>query len=348
MKYRLEKDAKEFLFQLLNSSGPSGYEMETTSLFRSYIEPYCDNVEKDTMGNITGVINPSSSRKLLISAHADEVGLQITGIRENGYLSFRCIGGIDILSLYGQQVTILNENGKIDGIIGRNKMQTNYDIAGTASLKSSDLWIDIGSQDRDEAAKKVSIGDYATLVGNAIILDNNVICSKSLDNRVGIFVISQVSKILSSQQLNCSLYIAATVQEEIGTRGMALVANNVKPDIGLIIDCGHADNSGDDKLRLSKGPAFIRNADNHAELVNQLRNIAKENRINYQISVGNNITGGTDSSRLQLFGGNTRVADITIPCKYMHSCCEIAAIRDIEATISLLLHIINKEDYLWK
>lgn len=346
MKYKMDNEAKDFLLKLLSSSGVSGNETETTRLFRSYIQPYCDRVETDVMGNVTGVINPSSTHKLLISAHADEVGLQVTGIKDNGYLSFRSIGGIDLLSLYGRQVLILTDTGKIHGIVGRNKDHTNYDNSGAVCLRLSDLWIDIGTCNKDETAKLVSIGDYITFPGNATMLSDNTICSKSLDNRLGLFVCSQIAKIAASQKTDYAIYIAATVQEEIGTRGMALVAKRVNPDVGLIIDCGHADNSDESKLRLGKGPSFIRNADNHRGLVNQLQDIAGKSKIHYQISVGNNVTGGTDSSRLQLFGENTKVADISIPCKYMHSDCEMADIRDVEATIDLLFHTISKKNLL--
>lgn len=347
MKYKIDNEGREFLFQLLNSSAPSGYETEATLLFQSYIQACCDKVETDAMGNVVGVINPTSSRKLLISAHIDEIGLQVTSIKDDGSLTFRCIGGLDILSLYGQQVTILTEKGKINGVIGRNKDHTNYDNSGAVCLKHFDLWIDIGACDKQEAMEKVSIGDYATFAANASMLNDMVICSKALDNRLGVFVISQVARMLLRQESDCAIYIAATVQEEIGTRGMALVADRIKPHIGLVVDCGHAGNSNDDRLMLGDGTALIRNADNHTGLVNEIRQIAKEQGIGYQLSVGNSITGGTDSSRLQLFGGNVKVADISIPCKYMHSRSETADLRDVESTINLLFQTIRQER-LWK
>jgi len=294
------------------------------------------------MGNIVGVINPSATHKILVAAHMDEVGLQITGIRSNGYLTFRPIGGIDILSLYGQQVTILTAGGKVNGIIGRNKEQTNYDQSGSASLKQSDLWIDIGVTDRAEAEKIVSIGDFATFASNVNMLNNNTICSKALDDKSGLFVISQLAMMLSKEKLNSAIYIAGTVQEEIGTRGMAVVANRIKPHAGLVVDVGHAGSNEDDKLKLGNGPALIRNADNHFGLMTDIQRIAKENSIPFQLSAGNNITGGTDSSRLQLFGENTKTVDISIPCKYMHSPCEVVDIRDLESTISLLLCAIKE------
>lgn len=347
MKYKIDDDGKEFLFQLLNASAPSGCENEAVLLFQSYIQSCCDTVEADAIGNVVGVINPTSPHKLLISAHIDEIGLQITGIKDNGNLTFRCVGGLDILSLYGQQIVILTEKRKINGVIGRNKDHTNYDNSGAICLKQSDLWIEIGASDKQEAMRNVSIGDYATFAPNVSMLNDTVICSKALDNRLGVFVISQVARMLFQLEPDCGIYIAATVQEEIGTRGMALIADKIKPHIGLVVDCGHAGNGNEDKLIQGEGIALIRNADNHTGLVNEIKKIAQEQGIPYQLSVGNNVTGGTDSSRLQLFGGNVKVADISIPCKYMHSRCETADLRDVESTINLLFQTI-KEERSWK
>lgn len=347
MKYKIDNEGKEFLLQLLNSSAPSGYEDEAALLFQSYIQPCCDIVEMDAMGNVVGIINSTSPHKLLISAHIDEVGLQVTGVKEDGSLTFRCVGGLDILSLYGQQIVILTDKGKINGVIGRNKDQTNYDHSGAICLKQSDLWVDIGACNKQEAMEKINIGDYATFAANTSMLNDTVICSKALDNRLGVFAIAQVARMLLRQRPDCAIYIAATVQEEIGTRGMALVADRIKPHIGLVVDCGHAGNSKDDKLIIGNGTALIRNADNHTGLVNEIRQIAHKQEIGHQLSVGNNITGGTDSSRLQLFGGDVKVADLSIPCKYMHSGCGIADLYDVENTINLLFEII-KEERLWK
>lgn len=346
MSYKTDTQALDFLFELLKTSSPSGYENEASSLYTEYIRPYCDSVECDAIGNITGILNGENPHKILLSAHIDEVGLQITGIKPNGTLSFRPIGGIDILSLYGHEVTILSRQEKVTGIIGGDKSKMNADCNGNTSVRYSDLWIDIGTDSDEESSRLVDVCDFVTYKNNVSLL-NNRICSKSLDNKIGVFIISQVIRSISKDYLPGSLYAAVTVQEEIGTKGMAIVAQRIKPDLGFIVDVGHVDYTNEkhsSKLHLGKGIGLIKNADNHPGLLEWSRAVAEDNHLPTQLVAGNNITGGTDSSRLQLFGENTKVIDISIPCKYMHSHNEMVDLTDVEKSINLIINILKRKD----
>lgn len=345
MNYKVDREALSFLFDLLNTSSPSGCEKEATELYARYIEPYCDVVQCDAVGNVTGVINGSNPLKILLGAHIDEVGLQITGIKPTGLLTFRTVGGIDILSLYGHEVNILSKHGKISGIIGADKEKINFDCNNAVCLKYTDLWIDIATHSDEESSKMVEIGDFVCF-SSTPRLQNNQVCSKSLDDKIGVFILSQIVKSVKKEKLSCSLYAAATVQEEIGTKGMAVLAQNIRPELGFIVDTGHVDYTNEkfsSKLHIGKGVGLIKNADNHSGLLEWVKLTAKENDIPIQLSVGKNITGGTDSSRLQLFGGNTEVIDISIPCKYMHSHNEIVDMKDVENAINLILHILSNQ-----
>ena len=62
---------------------------------------------------------PLTSKKLMFSAHADEVGMMITYIDNNGFIYFQEIGGIDTNLLPGQKVEIHNHQGIVHGVIGK-------------------------------------------------------------------------------------------------------------------------------------------------------------------------------------------------------------------------------------
>lgn len=346
MTYKLDRESLDFLFDLLNTFSPSGSENEAAELYAGYIEPYCDTVQFDAIGNVTGILNEGNPLKVLLGAHIDEVGLQITGIKPTGLLTFRPIGGIDILSLYGHEVIILSRHGKISGIVGGDREKINFDSNNAVSLKHTDLWIDIATHSDEESIKMVGIGDFVCFSSNPR-LQNNQLCSKSLDDKIGVFILSQVVKFVKKEKLSCCLYAAATVQEEIGTKGMAVLAQNIRPTLGFIVDVGHVDYTNEkysSKLHPGKGVGLIKNADNHTGLLEWVKCTAEKNDISIQLSTGKNVTGGTDSSRLQLFGGNTKVIDISIPCKYMHSHNEIVDIKDVENAINLILHILSEQE----
>jgi endoglucanase len=345
MNYKVDQESLNFLFDLLNTSSPSGSEKEATKLYARYIEPYCDTVQFDTIGNVTGVLKENNPLKVLLGAHIDEVGLQITGIKSTGLLTFRTVGGIDILSLYGHEVIILSKHGKINGIIGGDREKMNFDSGNAICLKYTDLWIDIDTHSDEETCKMVDIGNFACFRNNPR-LQNNRVYSKSLDDKIGVFIISQILKSVKKEKLSCCLYATATVQEEIGTKGMAVLAQSIRPELGFIVDVGHVDYTNEkysSKLHIGKGVGLIKNTDNHSGLFEWTELTAKENNIPIQLSIGKNITGGTDSSKLQLFGGNTKVIDISIPCKYIHSHNEIVDIKDVESAINLILHILSNQ-----
>lgn len=60
-------------------------------------------------------MTPQIRKKVLFSAHADEVGFLIVGIDDGGYLYFRPVGGIDAKVLCGRSV-LVGEH-KIPGVI---------------------------------------------------------------------------------------------------------------------------------------------------------------------------------------------------------------------------------------
>ena len=97
---------------------------------------------------------------------------------------------------------------------------------------------------------------------------------------------------------------------------------------------------------MGEGCVLYRNADSNPPLRHMLYHIARQENIPLQIAVGRNITGGTDSSRIQLFSPKTAVIDLSIPCKYMHTHHEQCSISDVLSCINLLkvfiLHLDNR------
>ncbi len=345
--YEFTQESKELLQKFLECDSPSGCESEATHFFADTVKSCCDEMRRDAMGNVTAILNPGSDVRTMISAHADEVGLQITSVTAEGMLRFRPVGGIDPASLCGQQVRILSSRGgKIEGVVARNRALANFDQHGNATVKTSEMWIDTGGKNREEVLQQIEIGDWAVWGSETLFLSDNVIKAKALDNKVGLFILSEAMRSLARHRPAQGIYAVATVQEEIGLRGMAVVAQAIKPRTGLVVDMAHAtDIPGGDaacsgELSLGKGVALTRNADNTPELASILRKTADRNGIPYQITVGRNPTGGTDASRLQLFGGDTMVADISVPCRHMHTPTECCDIRDIVSAIELLVSAI--------
>lgn len=84
----------EFLEQLSNSFGPSGFEREALQIAKNSVEPYCDEIYLDRVGSWLFKKTGSASRPIiLLPGHIDEIGFVISEINEKGFLSFNTIGG---------------------------------------------------------------------------------------------------------------------------------------------------------------------------------------------------------------------------------------------------------------
>lgn len=328
----------EFLYALLEIGATSSNERKASMLFRNYVSNVTNYVHGDNMGNSIASYDTSKSYRIMLSAHIDEIGLQVVGIKDNGLLTFRCIGGIKPLNLIGQQIVIHSDTNDIYG-------QIIYNLHDNNTLpRLNDCFIDIDATDGLSASKKIKIGDFATFSPN-LHKNNNILTSKSIDNRVGVFIITQVFSHLDGKLNNISLLAAATTQEEIGLRGMAVLAHNEKPDICINIDVTDAlELDKQDCPSIGNGCVMYLNADSNPVLKDFIVATAKQNKINLQLALGRNITGGTDCSRIQLFSGNSAVVDVAIPCKYMHTHYEKCDMDDILSCIHLLEKTITSLD----
>lgn len=330
------------LFDLLGTTSPSGFEKGTIEFVRKEVEGFC-RTETDSMGNLYLYQGASNGLKVMITAHADEVGLQITEINDNGFVYFRRIGGLDIQALPGTMIRVVNKYGGIDGVVGKYPPHILSSEDKRLSPSIEDLWIDFGFNSREEALAKVSIGDYMAIRPTAFITnDEKRIISKGLDNKVGLFVLIELLKEIKNLHPSIQIIGVATAQEELGCRGAVVAANKIHPDLAFCIDVGIATDTPNwgkhqyGTFELGKGVGLTRNADNNEILVQILTNIALQHNIPFQHTLGLLPSGGTESKAIQLAYDGIPTANVSIPSRYMHSAVEMCDLRDIEAAVFLL------------
>ena len=82
------------LEKLINAFGVSGYEKEIRNVIREEIRDLADEITVDALGNLivykAGV--GENKKKIMASAHMDEIGFQVVKIEEKGSIrvkSFR-------------------------------------------------------------------------------------------------------------------------------------------------------------------------------------------------------------------------------------------------------------------
>ena len=335
-----------FLKQTAKVIAPSGNEKEVLDLWSNEILAYVSEIHHMPLGNVVAVKHGTCGcrKKIMLTAHADEIGLIITYIDSDGFLYFNEIGGIDTNLLPGRTITIKGLNGIVNGVIGVKPIHLQERENSKLNISSEDLWIDINVKSKEEALNVVQIGCVATLTSEFSVSGSRI-TGKAMDNRCSMSVLLAVAKSLCNVDVDNDVYYVATVQEEIRARGAHTAAFYINPDMCIVIDVTHATDypsmspvkDGDIKLGNGCVIALGPNMDNL--LSQKLISTSQEKGINYQLEAIANPTG-TDANAIQISREGIRTGLVSIPCRYMHSPVEIVDEEDLNMTTKLLVEFI--------
>jgi tetrahedral aminopeptidase len=337
----MQQDSFDFLKRLVDTPSPSGYEQRVQRVFRDRVSGFASDVRTDLLGSVFAAVNPSGSPRIMLAGHADEIGFQVRYIDEDGMLFFGSIGGHDVVVTVGQRVTVHTASGPVLGVLGRKAIHLLDADERNKMPKLDDLWIDIGAKDRADAESIVAIGDCVTYDHELERLRGDMCVARSFDDKMGVFVVAETLRLLSTRSLKAAVVGVSTVQEEIGIRGGHASAFGVDPLIGIATDVGHStDYPGGDKkkqgdMRLGRGPQITRGANINPVVFDLLVKTAKELKIPYQIQATPGGTG-TDANVIQLNGAGVATGLISVPLRYMHTPNEIMSLDDIENSARLM------------
>ena len=353
----MQKDSKEFLYKLLKTPSPTGYEQKIQRVVRSRMESVSDKIELDYHGNLTCILNPEAKLKVMLAGHCDQIGLMVTHISDKGYVYFQPLGGIDTGVLEGAIVTVHSEAGPVQGVIGRKPIHLQKpEERGKSGNDINLLWIDIGAKDKKEAEQKIEIGDPITFNLGITELSKDLISSPGMDDKVGLFVAMETLRICAKKRakLKVGLYAVSTVQEEVGLRGAMTAAHRINPDVGIAIDVTPAnDNPGTSPDRtvpcsLGSGPCIARGPNINPVVEKRLREAAKKAKVKYQLEP-NSRPLGNDANAIQVSQAGVAAGSLEIPNRYMHTPVEVCSLRDIEDAAKLLaefvLNISERTDF---
>jgi putative aminopeptidase FrvX len=336
----MDDTSKKFLFELLETASPSGFEEPAARRWRTQAEMFADEVSVDINGNSTARL-VGNGPKVVFEGHIDEIGLQISYIDDNGFLWFQGIGGWDDQVLTGQHVRILTANGPVTGVVGRRPAHLlSSDERGKAS-QIKDLWIDIGAFNRSEARKMVQIGDPVVIERPIAELAGGIIAGRGLDNRVGAFVALEALRQLHDDRSAADVWALAATQEEIGFRGAKTASFGLEPDVVIVLDVTHATDhpnaskQGSGDVKVNGGPTLGRGSVTHP-LVNEiLMQAASDAEIPLTIEALPKASG-TDADGIAPTRAGIPCAVISFPCRYMHSPSELVSLSDLQQSADLL------------
>ncbi len=335
-----------FLKSLLDTPGPSGFETAPARVWRQEAEAFADEVRADVGGNSLATLNPGGSPRVMFAGHIDEIGLMVVHIDDEGYAHFDPIGGWDSQVFVGQRVLLLGRTGPVPGVIGKRAIHLLEKDDRDKVSKPEDLWIDIGAANRADAETRLRVGDAGVLAATVQELPNGRIVSRSLDNRIGAFVVLEALRLLAADRprANPQVTAVATTQEEIAFTtggGARTSAVSLDAQAAIVVDVTHAtDYPGVEKkrhgdIRLGGGVVLSRGSAVNATIFELLVASAEREQIPFMIQAAPRSTG-TDADSIYTAHRGIATGLVSVPNRYMHSPNEMVVLDDLDRAARLL------------
>jgi putative aminopeptidase FrvX len=342
----------DFLRELCAAPAPTGFEAPAQEVFRRRLSPIAA-IGGDPLGNVWADVQPEGSPHVVVTAHNDQIGLIVTYVDDNGFVSFDKIGGVDPQLLPGRNVVLHGAAGPVNGVVGR---RPSHKMTAEERSKAPDLheqWIDIGAASRDEALQQVRIGDPITFPANFLALGNGRIASPGFDDRAGVYVAARALEHYAAQPAAARLTALATVHEETTFMGAKAASRRLQPDVIIVVDVDFAsDDPGIDakklggEVKLGAGPVLHRGAAGNHALLQLAQDVAAEEGIPVQVKAMPGRTS-TDAEEF-MASGMAATLSFSIPLRNMHSAFEVIQPDDAEAGALLAASVVRRVAAGWE
>ena len=340
----MQTDALSFLRRLLDTPSPSGFEADGQAVWLDHVRPVADRVWNDAYGNCFAAIDcgRTDAPTVALCGHADEIGLMVNNIDDKGFVYCRQIGGIDPGSIVGKRLRFRSSVDGVDepvvGLVGATAIHLQDRSGDSKVRKIHELFVDIGCRSREEAAARLNIGDPGVFADESMLVGEDLIVARGLDNRIGTWAAAEALVRLAAgkNELACNVVAVSTVQEEVGLHGAAMIAEGLAPDVALVTDVGHAtDSPGIDRNRhgdfkLGGGPKIAVGGPAQPLVVERLLAAAAAEEIGIQRTATPG-RSGTDTDAIFLRKGGIPCGLVSLPIRYMHTTVETTSLADLDS-----------------
>jgi putative aminopeptidase FrvX len=331
----------DLLQTLCLAPGPTGFEAPVQEVVRRRLEAL-GPVAGDPLGNVWGEVRPGDGAPVVaVAAHADQIGLIVTYVDEDGYVFVDRIGGVAPLLVPGRHFVIHGGSGAVHAVGGR---KPTHIIPAEDRDKAPPLheqFLDIGARTRAAALERVAVGDPVTFTPDFVELSPGVVATQALDDRAGVYTMIRALEMYAETPGDATLGGFATVHEETTFMGAKALALRLRPDVVVVLDgdfCSDTPAAGAKELagevKLGAGPVLSRGAGSNERLIRLALDVAAAEGIPVQIKAYPGQTD-TDADELMAAEGAATIT-VGLPMRYMHSPFEVACVDDLEATARLV------------
>ena len=333
----------KLLKELSEASGIAGNEEQIRKIIRRELKGVVDSLEEDALGNLIALkpAKNSKAKKIMFACHMDEIGFYVRFIDDQGYLRVQAVGGFDPRNLFARRVKVFTATKVLPGIMNPGVPPIHLS-KGDETKKVPEVrefFVDLGL-DGKKVKELVKIGDMITMDQQFSEI-GDLVTGKALDNRIAVWAGIRLLQKLKTPSVH--VYVAFTVQEEVGLRGAGTAAYSINPDVGIAIDttisCTQPGMRPEDRItEIGKGVA-IKIMDSSVicdrRLVEEFSALAEKNKIPFQLEVLP--AGGTDAGAVHKSRAGVKSITLSLPSKYLHSVVESMKMSDLEALLELSL-----------
>ncbi|MBQ8536598.1 MAG: M20/M25/M40 family metallo-hydrolase [Clostridia bacterium] len=327
----------DILQKVLKPVGPTGCEAPVAQAIAGLLKGHVDSMTSDVMGNLICVKNgKEGGKRLMLSAHMDHIGFIVTDVEKEGFLRVCPVGGI--YPDMSRTRHIKFQNG-VEGVVVSQPIKV-----GDTLAVSKHFFVDIGADSKEEALEMVAIGDCAVYAPDCFRLGKHRVASPAMDDRCACALLVKLMQELP--ETDNTIVAVFSTQEEVGLRGAKTAAYQVNPDIGLALDVtlwGDTPEAKIPAIHLGQGPA-VKIMDGWSISSPMVREALFACAEEAGIAVQPEILpgGGTDAGAIQSARGGVAVGTLSIPCRYVHSACEVIDMRDMDGALAVLKAFVKK------
>ena len=305
----------EQIARLTALTAVSGRESACFDALREQTAGLFDEITTTPTGSFAGVIRCGrpDAPLVLLDAHIDEIGFVVTEICDGGFLRVAAVGGIDTRVLSASEVTVYGKEA-VRGVFTSKPPHLQEAGESKKKIELRDLYIDTGYP-KEALEEKVSVGDAAGFFAPALPLENRMVTSKALDDRICAFSILRAAETVDRAKLTTDVCILLSGGEEIGYIG---ARTRHKKDV-----------------QLGNGPVISYSATTSRAFTRALTDTAEAHGIPYAVAAEPGATG-TNAHVLQITRSGVPTALVSVPLRYMHTCAEVVSIDDAENAARLL------------
>jgi tetrahedral aminopeptidase len=342
-------DVFKVMKNLTSAPAVPGFEEQRRKLVVEQFSKYCDKVSVDVLGNVIGTLG-EGERSVMISAHYDQLGFMIKNVDSKGYASIVEVGGWDPRAAYGLKVKIWVGNSSEDYVKGVISMVPPHVSSASDRDKVppiNKMTLDFGANSDKEADEMGVLPgcvctpdvelDYLGRKGSDLVVGPS--CD---DVSAVVSLLVALEELRKNQPKGLRVYIVATSQEEVGSRGAYVSGYNLNSWCTLNSDTTSVlapDISASlvGNLKLGGGPIICLGPAFNKTIWELMMKVADERGIPHQRR-GVPSRSGNDSWELQVAKGGAFCGLLSMPNRYMHSAIEVVSLKDVENTGKLFAY----------